>query len=66
MKLYGLFSYSYDWYEWEDLVVVSDSVYKLKDYYVKYHNGCDEPPLVDEDQHSSFKRENISTLWSKK
>jgi len=54
MKLYGLFSYSYDWYEWEDLVVVSDSVDKLKDYYVKHHNGGDEPPLVDECLHEKY------------
>lgn len=28
--MFGLFNYSYDWYEWRDLVAVSDSIEKLK------------------------------------
>lgn len=31
MKLYGLFSYTYDYYEWEELEAVSKSPDKLKD-----------------------------------
>lgn len=38
MKLYGLFSYSYDWdSEYEDLMVVSDSTDKLEKYHSENH-----------------------------
>jgi hypothetical protein len=34
-KMYGLFYYSYDYYEWQELEAVSPDIEKLKDYHKK-------------------------------
>jgi hypothetical protein len=39
MKLYGLFFNTYDYYEWHDLVAVSDSAEKLEELYKELTKG---------------------------
>lgn len=54
MKLYGLFEYTYDWYEWEELVVVSKSKEKLEKYYENYKGQYGKFQLVEEQLHKVF------------
>ena len=39
MKLYGLFYNTYDYYEWHDLVAVSESIEKLEELYKERTKG---------------------------
>ena len=57
MKMYGLFSYSYNHYEWEDLVCVSDSVEKLIRYYYEDPDDSQEPLLVFNQEDFKSKRD---------
>ena len=54
--MYGLFRMTYDYYEWENLWVVSDDMQKLverhKDNNEKY--GDNEPLAVSEEQHKHY------------
>lgn len=52
MKLYGLFEYSYDWYEWETLICVSKNKEKLTKHYREV--GRDLKVTEDEDTHNSW------------
>ena len=48
MKMYGLFSMTYDYYEWEDLICVSRKVDKLIDQVKKLPRDFgDVPPLIN-------------------
>lgn len=50
MKLYGLFEYTYDWYEWETLICVSKNKQKL----IKRYNEINKHNLElteDDDTH---------------
>jgi len=61
----GLFSYSYDWYEWEYLVCVSESEGKLVE---RYHNLDDAGQLVmhyQEDLHSELADKEVAHLMIK-
>lgn len=48
--MYGLFEYSYDYYEWENLICVSDSVDRLKEYY-KDKSVLDDPLVSSDEEH---------------
>ena len=47
MKIYGLFEYTYDYHEWEQLIVVSRSVDKLQKFYETYKGEYGKFPLVE-------------------
>ena len=49
----ALFYRTYDWYEWDDFVVASESEEKLKNYYFE---NCDtDLPLIPESDNESYK-----------
>ena len=52
--LLGLFHRSYDYYEWDDIICVSNVAQKLKDEYEKL-DVSDCYPLVDESLHGEFR-----------
>lgn len=59
--MFGLFKCSYDYYEWRDLVCVSDSVEKLKAYYGEF---IDDYLLVeDEQEHEKLKNNESSHYY---
>lgn len=57
MKIYGLFEYTYDWYEWEQLIVVSRNVEKLKKYYETYKGEYGKFLLVEESEHKDYAKD---------
>lgn len=67
MKMYGLFHYFYDWYEWESLVVVSTSKDALKAKAQIEAQGKDyEVPLACSlRKHKDLKGEEIEHLYIK-
>ncbi len=50
--MFGLFEFSYDYYEWTSLVCVSSEPQKLKDYWMSEGDGV--PFASDEKEHRSF------------
>lgn len=72
MILYGLFEYSYDYYEWENLICASEDIGKLREYYenirFKYHI------LINEKEHKIYNKrgtghyliKKIKVIWGKK
>lgn len=64
MKMYGLFSYSYDHYEWENLVCVSESQKKLIDRVYETTKG-DILLVHTEDTHSELADEGTFHLMIK-
>lgn len=63
MKLYGLFGYTYDWYEWEELVVVSNSKEKLVMYYETYKDQYSK--LVEEQLHKRYQDDGYNHMTIK-
>ena len=49
--MYALFKRTYDYYEWDNFIVASDNINKLKDY---YQNLKDDEPLIDECEYDSY------------
>lgn len=54
--MYGLFFYEYDYYEFEQLVVVSESKEKL----INYDRSDSYPIANGDDEHRKFYIENLS------
>ena len=45
-KIYGLFSISYDYYKWEDIIAASESVDNLKAHYKSLTDNLNNNPLI--------------------
>ena len=59
-QIYALFSYSYDYYAWEDIEAVSFDKEKL----VEYHKNYKKLPLAETDkQHKIFAFNEYSHCW---
>ncbi len=50
----GLFRYRYDYYEWEDLIAVSECYKKLMDKFNDVNNDSDILCVVTEDLHNEL------------
>jgi len=59
MKLYGLFSYSYDYYEWEELECISRLRSRLEYY---YHTHQESTVLIygGEEEHIHLGNKEVS------
>ena len=45
-KIFGLFSIGYDYYKWEDIIAVSESVANLKAHYKSLADNRNNDPLI--------------------
>lgn len=61
-KMFGLFMYTYDYHEWENLIAVSKSRGRLLECYLGMVDGR-PPRAIDDDHHESYRDEEIKHVY---
>ena len=64
--MYGLFNYTYDYYEWEELICVSESVEKLQAKYILIKDSIIDGLVESEEAHCDSQKMEINHCYIKK